>query len=313
MTSPETHLVMITVCSNISNTCALISDGHSTGGMDVYVREFADPLHDTFYTNDKILSIFLNYTTQVVKRYVDKPSIFSWEIANDPRCNSTLPSTNGCTTKTITKWHAKVSDHITTIDPNHLVSSGFVNCLADCSCSANSLHRNQGFLCTDCPKLFTQVTPPAPQTSSTPGRRSPKPITKRGLLEERRLAFKKTRAAKKREVSSGGVSIRGMWKAPETRRQTTDQGIGPAFDGTFGIDSEDILNIPNISFGTFQLFPDQASYGPNDPSLSSFENVVQQGSAWIQRQADIARLYVRARSFQCHAPNCWSEPENPYH
>ncbi|EEB96143.1 hypothetical protein MPER_04771, partial [Moniliophthora perniciosa FA553] len=38
-----------------------------------------------------------------------------------------------------------------------------------------------------------------------------------------------------------------------------DVGVGSAFDGTHGVDSEDILSIPNIGFGSFQLFPDQNS------------------------------------------------------
>ena len=28
------------------------------------------------------------------------------------------------------------------------------------------------------------------------------------------------------------------------------------YNGAFGVDSQDILNAPDIDFGTFQLFPD---------------------------------------------------------
>jgi mannan endo-1,4-beta-mannosidase len=56
------------------------------GGMDAYVREFGqNKLHDEFYTNNTIISIFQNYTTNVITRYINSPAIFSWEIANDPR------------------------------------------------------------------------------------------------------------------------------------------------------------------------------------------------------------------------------------
>ncbi|KAF9532976.1 glycoside hydrolase superfamily [Crepidotus variabilis] len=243
------------------------------GGMDVYVRTFSDPLHDNFYTNQNILDKFLNYTTQVVKRYVNSPAVFAWELANDPRCNSTLPSTNGCTPQTITRWHATVAAHIKSVDPNHLVSSG-----------------NQGFLCVDCPKLFPPVTPPPPQTSASPGRRRAiKPLTKRGILEERRLSLKKSRELRKRDGVSGGISIRGRWTSTETRRQT-GVNLGPSFDGSHGVDSQDILNIPDIGFGSAQLFPDQATYGPDDPNLSSFDNIVQQGNQWIQQQAAVGKL-----------------------
>jgi mannan endo-1,4-beta-mannosidase len=147
-----------------------------------------------------------------------------------------------------------------------------------------------------CPKLFPIAPPPAPppQISSVPGmrRRSVKPLTKRRILEERRAAFKKSRSAQlqKRDEKSSGVRIRGRWTSTETRRQF-DQNLGPAFDGTFGVDSEDILNIPQMSFGTFLLFPDQAKYGPDDPSLSSYENLVQQGVDWITRQGDIGARF----------------------
>jgi len=70
----------------------------------------------------------------------------------------------------------------------------------------------------DCPKLFPLVTPPPPQTSNTPsGRRrrgvSPKALTKRSLLEERKAALKRSRAdAKKRSIgTTSGIRIRGRW------------------------------------------------------------------------------------------------------
>jgi len=47
--------------------------------MDVYVREFGvNKTHDEFYTNETILAAFMNYTTQVVTRYVNSPAIFAW-------------------------------------------------------------------------------------------------------------------------------------------------------------------------------------------------------------------------------------------
>jgi len=69
----------------------------------------------------------------------------------------------------------------------------------------------------DCPKLFPRVVPPPPQTSSTPTnnrRRSPlKPLTKRGLLEERKAMRNKIRNMQKR-TSAGGIRIRGRWISP---------------------------------------------------------------------------------------------------
>jgi mannan endo-1,4-beta-mannosidase len=75
----------------------------------------------------------------------------------------------------------------------------------------------------------------------------------------------------------------------ETRRQE-DLGIGSAFDGSHGVDSEDIISIPQIGFGSFQLFPDQNGYGPTDPTLPAFNQTLQAGLDWIQRHADAARM-----------------------
>ncbi|TFK76450.1 glycoside hydrolase family 5 protein [Pluteus cervinus] len=238
------------------------------GGMDTYVRQFVkDQQHDQFYTDENIINAFKNYTTQVVSRYVNSPAIMGWELANDPRCNSTLPAGSLCTTTTVTQWHSTLAQHVKSVDPNHLVTSG-----------------NQGFFCADCPKLFQKTTPPPPppppQTSPAPGqrRRSIPVLTKASLLQEQRDM------QKKRKRSADGIRVRGRWVASHTRRQE-DVGVGPAFDGSQGVDSEDILSIPQIGFGTFQLFPDQDTYGFDDPSLSPFDNVVQIGTNWIQRQA----------------------------
>jgi len=87
-----------------------------------------------------------------------------------------------------------------------------------------------------------------------------------------------------------GKGIRGRWKAPHTKRQF-DQGVGSAFDGSSGVDTEDIINIPQIGYGSFQLFPDQNSYGPDDPSLPAFNNTLQTGLSWIQSHAELAQLF----------------------
>ncbi|EGN92442.1 glycoside hydrolase family 5 protein [Serpula lacrymans var. lacrymans S7.3] len=248
------------------------------GGMDLYVHQYGYTEHDQFYTDPTILNSFLNYTTQVVSRYVNSPAIFSWELANDPRCNSTLPSTANCTTETVTTWHATVATHVQTVDPNHLVSAG-----------------TSGFICLDCPKLYPLNPAPAPAPSASPAakkRRSivPRgPLTKEQLLRDRAEARRHNRAAAKLAgtLKEDGVKIRGRWVSTAAKRQGT-QDIGPTYTGAYGVDSQDILNIPQIGFGSFQLFPDQQQYEPNDPNLSPYENIVNQGVAWIIQQAQSA-------------------------
>ena len=49
--------------------------------MDVYVRALSNSAvhkHDDFYTDQTILNAFLNYTTQIVSRYVNSPAILGW-------------------------------------------------------------------------------------------------------------------------------------------------------------------------------------------------------------------------------------------
>jgi len=266
------------VTQGTNNTLPRNTLSNDYGGMDVYVRHLGvTHTHDEFYTNETIIAAFENYTTQVVSRYVNSPSVLAWELANDPRCNSSLPATPSCNTTTITLWHSRVAQHIKSIDPNHLVTSG-----------------NQGFFCADCPKLFQTIAVPAPQPSPSASARKrnvPAPLTRSRILKERKESRKKTRAlAKKSGQIAGGMRIRGTWTATPTRRQE-DVGVGSAFDGSQGVDSEDIISIPQIGFGTFQLFPDQNNYGFDDPYLSPFNNTVQTGLDWILRHAESAQIF----------------------
>ncbi|KAI0273624.1 glycoside hydrolase superfamily [Gloeopeniophorella convolvens] len=251
------------------------------GGMDAYVREFGETgsHHDEFYTNMTIRKFFQDYAQAVVTRFANNTRVLAWELANDARCSSSLPSSDDCTTTTVTQWHADVSKFVQSVDPNHIVSSG-----------------TQGFFCPSCPKIFFKP-PPAPQTSATPGgtrkRAAGSLMTRSKLLkmitDERRRA---ARSASKRD----GVKIRGRWTAslPSAEAKRQSSGVGSAFDGSFGVDSQDILSVPNIGFGSFQLFPDQNSYGTIatqaiQPPSFDFNETLTQGVQWIQSQAEAAQ------------------------
>ncbi|THH18485.1 hypothetical protein EW146_g2492 [Bondarzewia mesenterica] len=200
---------------------------------------------------------------------------------NQMRGNSSIPASESCNTLTITKWHADVSQFIRSIDSNHLVCSG-----------------NHGFQCPSCPKLFP-LNPPAPRPSAAAGASGARRRSVSGVMTKARLM--RDIADKRRRVSTAstevrdGVKIRGRWVASgKSKRQ--DNGVGSAFDGSQGVDSQDILNIPDIGFGSFQLFPDQNSYGTlgqaSDASQSTsvdFDATVQQGIDWIQSQVSVAQ------------------------
>ncbi|KAF9451028.1 glycoside hydrolase family 5 protein [Macrolepiota fuliginosa MF-IS2] len=248
------------------------------GGMDFYVRQLGGTQeHDQFFTNQTLIDAFKNYTTHIVTRYANHPNVLAWELANDPRCNSSINASVGCVAQNVTRWHSTLAQHVSNLDPNHIVATG-----------------HQGFFCTGCPKLFFRQAPPSPRPSPAAGtRRSARvmPLTRERILKERREAFKKTRALAKKSGQSGeGIRIRGRWVSTPTRRQQ-DVGMGSAFDGSAGVDSEDINSIPQIGMTSFMLFPDQNSYGTDDPNLPPFNNTVEQGLQWIKTHTDSSRLF----------------------
>ncbi|TFK71220.1 mannanase, partial [Pluteus cervinus] len=63
----------------------------------------------------------------------------------------------------------------------------------------------------------------------------------------------------------------------------TPPSAGSALDGSFGVDTEDILAVHCIDFGSFQLFPDQADYGTFASQASFLVNSIATGSSWISR------------------------------
>jgi hypothetical protein len=95
---------------------------------------------------------------------------------------------------------------------------------------------------------------------------------------------------------------------------------GPAFDGSFGVDTEDIISIPCIDFGTLyalspclligfqglilhessQLFPDHVRYYPVTPSNQTIAKIGE-GNAWTDQHSFMAQVYVRMISISLFA------------
>jgi mannan endo-1,4-beta-mannosidase len=66
--------------------------------------------HKNFYTGVKLK---------------DDPTIMTWELANEPRCDGgDFPRSASCTSTTLTTWANEMSSYIKHIDPKHLVSMG---------------------------------------------------------------------------------------------------------------------------------------------------------------------------------------------
>ena len=53
-------------------------------------------------------------------------SFFIYLANTSHRCSSSLPSGH-CTPQTVTKWHATLAKHVASVDPNHIIGSGWVS------------------------------------------------------------------------------------------------------------------------------------------------------------------------------------------
>lgn len=126
----------------------LTGNWNDFGGMDAYVRwrTFQDPsflpFHDSFYTDETIKGWYKQWASALVTRmnpltgiaYMDDPTIFAWQLANEPRCQTYdgfNTSSNGCVgapgqnpTSALVPWVDEMSTFIKSIDPNHMISVG---------------------------------------------------------------------------------------------------------------------------------------------------------------------------------------------
>jgi mannan endo-1,4-beta-mannosidase len=105
----------------------LVNNWVDYGGMDQYVAwSPTASAHDDFYTDDSCRAWYVDHAAAVIGRvntrngrlYRDDPTIFAWELANEPRCPSDRSGA------TLAAWIADMSDSIRALDPNHLITSG---------------------------------------------------------------------------------------------------------------------------------------------------------------------------------------------
>ena len=103
------------------------------GGMGQYVK-WAEELgitglkKDDFYTNETLkgwykdyINGLLNHTNPYTNRKLkDEPSVFAWELANEPRCNTDAQ----CKDNILYNWAKEMSEYVKSVDPNHMVALG---------------------------------------------------------------------------------------------------------------------------------------------------------------------------------------------
>jgi mannan endo-1,4-beta-mannosidase len=90
--------------------------------------------HHEFFTAPELRQAYRDWVKHVITRtntvngraYRDDPTVFAWELANEPRCRggSAFDASTGWDKRTITTWASEMSAYIKSLDANHLVSVG---------------------------------------------------------------------------------------------------------------------------------------------------------------------------------------------
>ena len=152
---------------------------------------------------------------------------------------------------------------------------------------------------------------PTPVPSPAPGQKR----RRSGYLTERDLHRLFAKRAKRRlgvrdsQDKSKFRQVRGNWYAPREAgqlllarmyshihtyrfrpaRKRQSNTFGANFDGSFGVDSEDLANAPGVDFSSFQFFPDQNTFGSSGAiDLTDANNIAQNGVDWVNLQAETA-------------------------
>ncbi|CAL9119058.1 unnamed protein product [Musa textilis] len=111
---------------------SLINNFKDYGGRPQYVqwaRNAGESIQtdDDFYTNAKVKQYYKNHVQKVLTRvntitkiaYKDDPTIMSWELMNEPRCEVDHSG------KTVTAWVKEMAAYTKSIDGKHLLEVGF--------------------------------------------------------------------------------------------------------------------------------------------------------------------------------------------
>uniref|UniRef100_A0ACD5ZB29 Uncharacterized protein n=1 Tax=Avena sativa TaxID=4498 RepID=A0ACD5ZB29_AVESA len=110
---------------------SLVNNWSDLGGKRQYVQWARDQGHylssdEDFFTDGLIQRFYMNHVKRVLTRvnnftgvaYKDEPTIFAWELMNEPRLLSDLSG------KTLQGWITLMSAYVKSIDPNHMVEIG---------------------------------------------------------------------------------------------------------------------------------------------------------------------------------------------
>ncbi|HYP97105.1 MAG TPA: cellulase family glycosylhydrolase [Polyangiaceae bacterium] len=104
----------------------LTNNWHEFGGMDQYLAWYGLSAHADFYRDARVRQAYEGWLLHLASHvngitnlaYRDDPSIFGWELANEPR------GTPGTRSGVLTHWADRMSSYLKSIDGNHLVAVG---------------------------------------------------------------------------------------------------------------------------------------------------------------------------------------------
>ncbi len=112
----------------------LVNNWKPFGGIDQYVTWYGLNSHAQFYTHPNTRAAYKNWALHILNRrnvysgvlYKDDPTIFAWELANEPRCQGSIQQFNssGCSPATLVGWVQEMSEFLKQNDSNHLVTVG---------------------------------------------------------------------------------------------------------------------------------------------------------------------------------------------
>lgn len=115
-------------------TLVLTNNWRDFGGMDQYLTWYGLKEHHAFYVDERVRTAYKRYAEHLIGRtnsidgvvYRDDPTIFSWELANEPRAINygSFDRATGWDEETIVRWADEMSSFIKSIDPNHMVAVG---------------------------------------------------------------------------------------------------------------------------------------------------------------------------------------------
>jgi mannan endo-1,4-beta-mannosidase len=99
---------------------------HEFGGMDQYLAWYGLTEHDDFYSEPRVRRAYAAWLSHLAlhensfthRAYRDDPTVFAWELGNEPRGSAGTPN------DTLTDWAREMSSYLKSIDHNHMVAVG---------------------------------------------------------------------------------------------------------------------------------------------------------------------------------------------